>query len=35
MAIGTTVVSLVVMEVLYGEMGVRARLRPSPASPLA
>jgi len=26
MAIGTTVVSLVVMELLYGEMGIRARL---------
>ena len=32
MAIGTTVVSLVVMEFLYGEMGIRARLNP-PATP--
>jgi len=32
MAIGTTVVSLVVMEFLYGEMGIRARLNP-PAAP--
>ena len=28
MAIGTTVVSLIVMEFLYGEMGIRARLNP-------
>jgi len=35
MAIGTTVVSLVVMEFLYGEMGIRARLqgRRAPAEP--
>jgi MFS family permease len=31
MAIGTTVVSLVIMEFLYGEMGIRARLNPAPA----
>ncbi|MGI0130764.1 MAG: MFS transporter [Thermoplasmata archaeon] len=30
MAIGTTIVSLVVMEFLYGEMGIRARLNPPP-----
>ncbi len=41
MAIATTVVSLVVMEFLYGEMGIRARLqrratgRPPPAAPPA
>jgi MFS family permease len=28
MAIGTTIISLVVMEFLYGEMGIRARLNP-------
>lgn len=28
MAVGTTVISLVVMEFLYGEMGLRARLKP-------
>ena len=32
MAIGTTVISLVVMEFLYGEMGIRARLHP-PTTP--
>ena len=32
MAIVTTVVSLVVMEFLYGEVGIRARLRPSGAA---
>ena len=31
MAIGTTVISLVVMEFLYGEMGIRARLQRAPA----
>ena len=31
MAIGTTVISLVVMEFLYGEMGIRARLTRLPA----
>lgn len=31
MAIGTTVISLVVMELLYGEMGIRARLQRAPA----
>lgn len=31
MAIGTTVISLVVMEFLYGEMGIRARLQRRPA----
>jgi MFS family permease len=35
MAIGTTVVSLVVMEFLYGEMGIRARLQRAPAEPTA
>jgi MFS family permease len=37
MAIATTVVSLVVMEFLYGEMGIRARLHrpPTPSSPPA
>ena len=41
MAIGTTVVSLVIMELLYGEMGFRVRLRrpsgaePPPEPPLA
>ena len=30
MAIGTTVISLVVMEFLYGEMGIRARLQGRP-----
>ncbi|MGP8075449.1 MAG: MFS transporter [Thermoplasmata archaeon] len=30
MAIGTTIISLVVMEFLYGEMGIRARLQRSP-----
>jgi MFS family permease len=34
MAIGTTVVSLIVMEFLYGEMGIRARLNP-PSTPRA
>jgi MFS family permease len=34
MAIGTTVVSLIVMELLYGEMGIRARLHPPPAPAL-
>jgi MFS family permease len=35
MAIATTVVSLIVMEFLYGEMGIRARLNPPPtAAPL-
>jgi MFS family permease len=33
MAIGTTIISLVVMEFLYGEMGIRARLSP-PTAPL-
>jgi hypothetical protein len=35
MAIATTVVSLVAMELLYGEMGIRARLhrRTAPAPP--
>ncbi len=33
MAIGTTVVSLVVMELLYGEMGLRARLQGPPSLP--
>jgi MFS family permease len=33
MAIATTIISLVVMEVLYGEIGIRARLRP-PERPL-
>ena len=28
MAIGTTIVSLIVMEILYGEMGIRTRLQP-------
>lgn len=32
MAIGTTVLSLVVMEFLYGEMGIRARLHPPAAA---
>ena len=32
MAVGTTVVSLAVMEVLYGEIGIRARLGGSPDS---
>jgi MFS family permease len=32
MAIATTVVSLIVMEFLYGEMGIRARLNPPPAA---
>lgn len=32
MAIGTTVISLIVMEFLYGEMGIRVRLRPPPVS---
>ncbi|MGC2789939.1 MAG: MFS transporter [Thermoplasmata archaeon] len=32
MAIGTTVISLVVMEFLYGEMGIRTRLNP-PSTP--
>jgi MFS family permease len=31
MAIATTVVSLIVMEFLYGEMGIRARLQRTPA----
>jgi len=31
MAIGTTLISLVVMELLYGEMGIRARLQRAPA----
>ena len=31
MAIGTTVISLIVMEFLYGEMGIRARFQRSPA----
>jgi MFS family permease len=31
MAIVTTVISLIVMEFLYGEMGIRARLHPPPA----
>ncbi|MGD1099398.1 MAG: MFS transporter [Thermoplasmata archaeon] len=31
MAIGTTVISLVIMEFLYGEMGIRARLQRAPA----
>jgi MFS family permease len=31
MAIGTTVISLIVMEILYGEMGIRARLQRVPA----
>jgi MFS family permease len=31
MAIGTTVISLVVMEFLYGEMGIRARLQRAPS----
>ena len=31
MAIGTTIVSLVVMELLYGEMGIRVRLSPPPS----
>jgi MFS family permease len=31
MAIGTTVLSLVVMEFLYGEMGLRARLQRQPS----
>lgn len=35
MAIGTTVISLVVMEFLYGEMGIRARLRRVPGEPTA
>jgi hypothetical protein len=34
MAIGTTIVSLIVMEFLYGEMGIRARLNP-PTAPAA
>jgi len=34
MAVATTVISLVVMEFLYGEMGIRARLHP-PAAPVA
>jgi MFS family permease len=33
MAIATTVVSLIVMEFLYGEMGIRARLHRPPAAP--
>lgn len=35
MAIGTTVISLVVMEFLYGEMGIRARLLRPPAEATA
>jgi len=35
MAIGTTVISLVVMEFLYGEMGIRARLQRLPAEATA
>ena len=35
MAIGTTVISLVVMEFLYGEMGIRARLQRAPAEATA
>ena len=31
MAIGTTAISLAVMEILYGEMGIRARLQRAPA----
>ena len=31
MAIGTTVISLVIMEFLYGEMGIRARLQRAPS----
>jgi len=36
MAIVTTLISLIVMEILYGEVGIRARLRPlrSPGAPL-
>jgi len=35
MAIGTTVISLIVMEFLYGEMGIRARLHRAPVEPTA
>lgn len=35
MAIGTTVISLVVMEFLYGEMGIRARLQRPPVEATA